>query len=287
MAQIINTNVPSLNAQRNLAKSQSSLATSLQRLSSGLRINSAKDDAAGLSIAQKFTSQIRGLQVAVRNANDGISVAQVAEGALDETTNALQRMRELAIQSANGTNGTTERNALQSEFKQLQAEISRISSETRFGSLTILDGSFSGTSNAMSFQVGAQAGETISVEIKSSSATGLSVQGGSGGISIGQGSDNTTTQTQISSAISAIDNALSTIAQQRGDLGAYMNRFESTISNLNNVIENVSAARSRIQDADFAAETSNLTKQSILQQSGVAVLSQANAIPQNALALLG
>lgn len=485
MAQVISTNLGSINAQRNLNKSQSSLQTSLQRLSSGLRINSAKDDAAGLSISQRFTSQIRGLNQAQRNANDGISTAQVAEGALDEATNNLQRMRELAIQSANGSNGTGERSALQGEVSQLIAEIDRIANTTRFGSRKLLDGSF-GTTN---FQVGAEANETISVTIgdarsaalgtnvlladgtvtgnvtlgatapavngvlaetdltittgagtstaisyaANSSAKGIAdainATAGSLGVtatasnsatlggldlagvvsfqlngsnvsanvtdvndlsglaaaingvasatgvtasfanpankseltltttdgrdigiatfaSTGAGNqtisfDGTTmtegaaatanavkvgtvtlssangaiataaanadvfaaagtnnssfasvqdidvsTEAGSQTALAVISGALETISSQRADLGAVQNRLESTIANLANISENVSAARSRIQDSDFAQETANLTKNQILQQAGISVLSQANSLPQQVLSLL-
>jgi flagellin len=500
MAQVINTNIPSLTAQRTLDRSSSSLETSLQRLSSGLRINSAKDDAAGLSISNKFTSQIRGLNQAVRNASDGISVAQVAEGALGETDSNLQRIRELAVQSANGTNGTSERAALQSEVTQLLAEIDRNALTTRFGSKTLLDGTFT----SQSFQVGSEAGQSISISLQSARATALglnelvadgsvtngvkvdsaanlgsganngivaetdltltvvdsagetfttgaivysagasakeiaaninaagSSQGinavatnyatfsnlndagtvsfdlvnsgntasntataisavvsdksdltsvlaaingqtgatgitatfttpgdkssltltsatgenigitgfanttGTGtvdfdGTTVTEGSSNagiktgtvtitstkgtiTTaganadvfaasgTNTSSFSSVAAIDistaqgaedalavadAALGTISAQRGDLGAIQNRLQSTIRNLANVSENVSAARSRIVDADFAAETANLTRASILQQAGISVLAQANALPQQTLALL-
>jgi flagellin len=493
MAQIINTNLSSLNAQRNLNKSQGSLATSLQRLSSGLRINSAKDDAAGLAIANKFTSQIRGLNQAVRNANDGISVSQTAEGALEESTNAMQRIRELAVQSANGSNGATERAALQQEVSQLIQEVNRIADTTAFGGRKLLDGSF----GSQSFQVGSQAFETISVSIGSyradqmgnqtrslggtganvglgrataaaataaannvagtmtiSSATGTSTaislaglsakagadainlqssttgvtadarntislgsfsaagtvsfaltgsnssavtisaavtttdfsalqaainnQSGSTGISAAMdgsvlkltsergddiviegfnhttagatvavgtyGYDGTGTATEsvtltqggndstramgviklnssitfastasdvsvgaagatassleqvaqidISTAIGAqkalavIDSAVTFVDSGRATLGAVQNRLESTIANLSNVSENVAAARSRIQDADFAQETANLTKNQILQQAGISVLSQANSLPQQVLSLL-
>lgn len=475
MPQVINTNLASLNAQRNLNKSQGSLQTSLQRLSSGLRINSAKDDAAGLSISQRFTSQIRGLNQAVRNANDGISTAQVAEGALEESSNSLQRIRELAIQSANGSNGVGERAALQSEVNQLIQEIDRIANTTRFGSRKLLDGSF-GTTN---FQVGAQANETVSVSIGNARASALgtnvlvtdgtamgtvaatngvtaetdltittgagtssaisyavgssaadiadAINGAAGSLGVTATASNSTTLgsldtagtvaftlngsnvsanvtdindlsalaaaingvasstgvsasfanaadkseltltttdgrdisiasfqvgaaagnetmdfggftlddgaaaagvavgtvslsssngsitatnanadafTSVNSSFSAVqdidisteagaqaalavvDGALETIASQRGDLGAVQNRLESTISNLSNISENVSAARSRIMDADFAVETANLTKNQILQQAGTSVLSQANTLPQQVLSLL-
>jgi flagellin len=491
MPQIINTNISSLTAQRNLDKSQASLATSLQRLSSGLRINGAKDDAAGLAIANRFTSQIRGLNQAVRNANDGISVAQVAEGALNEVAGALQRMRELALQSANGSNGASERASLQAEVSQLVSEIDRVATTTRFGSRLLLDGSF----GSAAFQVGAQAYETVAVSLNSAQTTDIGsyrvdttagsviknvsasnvlnsgtlaltgslgsadVEYGAaasardiaaltnafsgqtgvtatartvaelGGLEVLVGTEDTvsfdltgvnTTAISVSASISesdlselanainressktgisaelsedkkdirlisatgedilienyatvtgsttidvdvldfdnsaiadsvaliladggaatvvgvvrfdssasftitpssaelfantnpqgaalqkvsdldistvagaqdalaVLDKALETIDRQRGDLGAIQNRLQSTIANLSNVAENVTAARSRIQDADFAAETAELTKASILQQAGIAVLAQANALPQQALALL-
>jgi len=275
MALTINTNVASLNAQRNLGSSQNSLKTSMQRLSSGLRINSAKDDAAGLAISDRMTSQIRGLNQAVRNANDGISMAQTAEGALQETTNLLQRMRELAVQSSNGTNTTSDRASLDAEFQQLTAEIDRIAGSTSFNSQNILDGTFA-TGSEIVFQVGADNGQTISVAIASAGTTGLGVD-----------TNTVSTFDQAQAAISAIDSAISTVDTIRGDLGAVQNRLESTIANLSNVSENVAAARSRILDADIAQETSNMTKMNILQQAGTSILAQANQAPQLALSLLG
>jgi flagellin len=274
MALTVNTNVGSLNAQRNLSNSQSALQKSMQRLSSGLRINSAKDDAAGLAISDRMTSQIRGLNQAVRNANDGISLAQTAEGALSETTNVLQRMRELAVQSANGTNTTADRSSLNAEFSQLQSEIDRIANNTKFNGQVLLAGGFSTT--GMSFQIGADANQTISVQIGSATQATL----GTTSLSIGSSSG-------AQSAITAIDTAISSVDTTRGTLGAAQNRFESTISNLSNIAENLSAARSRILDADIAAETSAMTKSNILQQAGVSILAQANQVPQLALSLLG
>ena len=271
MPQIINTNISSLNAQRNLDRSGQSLANSLQRLSSGLRINSAKDDAAGLAISNRFTAQIRGLNQAVRNANDGISLSQTAEGALAETGELLQRMRELSIQSANGTQSLTERNAMQAEVSQLLLEIDRIATTTTFGGRKLLDGTF-GTEL---LQVGSNANETISISITDSDAAALGVA-----------AVNISTQAGAQTAIATLDTALASIDTTRGNLGAVQNRLLSTISNLQNVAENVSAARSRIMDADFAAETANLTRASILQQAGISVLAQANALPQQTLALL-
>jgi flagellin len=272
MAITINTNVASLNAQRNLNTSQSSLNTSMQRLSSGLRINSAKDDAAGLGISDRMTSQIRGLNQAVRNANDGISLAQTAEGALQESTNILQRMRELAVQSANDTNSEEDRTSLNEEMSQLIDELDRIADTTTFNGRGLLNGSVAGAL----FQVGADAGQQISMSIASADATALGVN-----------AETVSTQAAADSAITVIDSAIGTIDTIRGELGAIQNRFESTIANLSNVSENMSAARSRILDADIAQETSNMTTQNILQQAGVSVLAQANQSPQLALSLLG
>lgn len=272
MALTINTNVASLNAQRNLGASQGALGTAMQRLSSGLRVNSAKDDAAGLAISNRMTSQIRGLNQAVRNANDGISLAQTAEGALQETTNLLQRMRELAVQSSNGTNTTEDRASLDAEFGQLIEEIDRIANETSFNNTKLLDGNFS----AVKFQIGADAGQTIDVGIDGATASDLSVD-----------SLSVATFSGAQAAIGSIDSAIAAVDTSRGDLGAVQNRLESTIANLSNVSENVSAARSRILDADIAQETSNMTKYNILQQAGVAILAQANQAPQLALSLLG
>ncbi len=272
MALTINTNVASLNAQRNLGTSQNALNKSMQRLSSGLRINSAKDDAAGLAISDRMTSQIRGLNQAARNAMDGISLAQTAEGALQESTNILQRMRELAVQSANDTNSQEDRNSLQAEVSELIEELDRISTDTAFNGKVLLDGHMTGAI----FHVGANAGQTITFDIDGASASDLSVDA----VSIAS-------QTGSNSAITSIDTAISSIDTIRGGLGAIQNRFESTIANLNNVSENLSAARSRILDADIAMETSAMTKNNILQQAGVSILAQANQAPQLALSLLG
>jgi flagellin len=268
----VNTNIASLNAQRNLTGTQGTLNTSLQRLSSGLRINSAKDDAAGLAISNRMTAQIRGLNQAARNANDGISLAQTAEGALDEVTNMMQRMRELAVQAANGSNSTSDRNSLNDEYQQLKEEITRISLTTSFNGSEVLDGGM----GSVKFQVGAEAGETITVSINQDmTASGLLLS-------------NTfvTSAAYASQAITKLDNAIANVDEFRGKLGAVQSRFESTIANVSNVAENVSAARSRIVDADFALETASLTKAQILQQAGVAMLSQANQLPQTVLSLL-
>jgi len=384
--QVINTNVMSLNAQRNLTTSQSSLATSLQRLSSGLRINSAKDDAAGLAISERFTTQIRGLNQAARNANDGISLVQTAESSLGEVTNNLQRIRELAVQSRNATNSQSDRDALNTEAQQLMSEINRVASQTSFNGVKLLDGSFTN----QAFQVGANAGETISVSsivnanstslgsytrasVTGAAATAftavtagdLTIDGGNGNGAISVGgiaanasateragavrdavnsvsdqtgvyavNDTATTVTLVSTsgtgitvahaalstssaattglsagttatstatgfaalslasvagadtAMQSMDAALDAVNTARASLGSYQRRFESVVSSLQNASESMTASRSRIQDADFAAETANLTRAQILQQAGTAMLAQANSAPQNVLSLL-
>ena len=273
MSTIVNTNVASLTAQRSLAKSSGELATALQRLSSGLRINSAKDDAAGLAISERLTTQVRGYNQAIRNAGDGISLAQTAEGGMEAITNSMQRMRELAVQAANYSNTTADRTAINSEFAQLKTEIDRVSAQTKFNTRGLLDGTFT----AAAFQVGANSGEVISVDaITNMGATALGLTA----------AIDVTTAANATTAIGAIDTALTTVTSARANLGASINRFEQTVSNLRVTVENLSAARSRIQDADFAAETAALTRMQILQQSGMAVLSQANAIPQGVLSLL-
>ena len=280
MAITINTNVQSLNTQRHLGTAQSNLARSMQRLSSGLRINSAKDDAAGLAISDRMTSQIRGMNQAVRNANDGISFAQTAEGALGEMGNILQRMRELAVQSANGSNASADRTAIDAEFGQLREEIDRIASTTEFNGMKLLTGGFETT--GAKFQVGANAGADAQIEVKIAKATTSTLGAGSNKLS----SLSVATDTGASTAISSLDEALKTINDTRGELGAKQNRLESTIANLNNVSENLSAARSRIRDADIATETSEMTKMNILQQAGVSILAQANQSSSLALSLL-
>ncbi|MCC5866896.1 MAG: flagellin [Gammaproteobacteria bacterium] len=390
MSQVINTNVLSLNAQRNLSTSQSALGVSLQRLSSGLRINSAKDDAAGLAISERFTTQIRGLNVAVRNANDGISLAQTAEGALGEVGNNLQRIRELAVQASNATNSASDRAALNAEAQQLIQEITRVAQQTEFNGTRLLDGSFTGAA----FQVGANAGQLISVEIDAdargdrlgeamfangsiavaasgaTSVTGITVNGvavddvsvtaitstsgggtvttdaaatqaalrdalvsainsvsaqsgvsaeagtAAGGIDVSSiqagedaitfaatgatgtfvapaaGDEQFVSDIDISTfggaqrALGIADAALTEINSVRAQMGAIQNRFESVIANLQTNSENLAASRSRIRDTDFAAETAALTRAQVLQQAGVAMLAQANAAPQNVLALL-
>lgn len=274
MSMFVNTNVSSLNAQRQLTNSGNSLDVSFERLSSGFRINRAADDAAGLQITDRLTSQIQGLNQAVRNANDAISLTQTAEGALAETTNSLQRIRQLAVQSQSGINSSADRVALQAEVSALKQEISRIASDTQFGGLDILQGSFSA-----SFLVGANAGQNIGVN--------LSREGGFGASGLSLGNTSVATTGQASAAIASIDAAISTIGSTRADLGALQNRFQSTIRNLSNISENVSGARSRIKDTDFATETAELTRNQIIQQASQTILSQANQRPQAALSLLG
>lgn len=275
MSLYVNTNVSALNAQRQLINSGKSLDTSFQRLSSGFRINSAADDAAGLQISNRLSSQIQGLDQAIRNANDGISLAQTAEGAMDEITTALQRIRVLAVQSQNGINSSADRVALQKEVSALKAEISRVSTTTQFGGVNLLDGKYSST-----FLVGANAGQTISVNL---SRTG----GGFGASGLGISKLSISSVAGASAALASIDSAIKTIDSKRADLGAIQNRFQSTIRNLSNIVENVSAARSRIRDTDFAKETAELTRSQILQQASTTILSQANQRPQSALSLLG
>ncbi|MFP6848803.1 MAG: flagellin [Pseudomonas sp.] len=384
MALTVNTNIASLNTQRNLNTSSKALDTSLQRLSTGSRINSAKDDAAGLQISNRLSSQINGLNVAVKNSNDGISMSQTAEGALQQSTSILQRMRDLALQSANGSNSDDERTALNSEVTELKKELNRISNTTTFGGKKLLDGTFETTT----FQVGSAANETISVKIDEmstdsltgkyyegsvSATSGTATASGEATVSMTVDGKSVTVTTNIASgataveaarqlgaaindanlgvgafvaddgtmkiisqqtdganeltaltfsgapagitagtysaasavttdkisdidvssvqnsqeAVLVIDQAIQTIDSQRADLGAVQNRFENTIGNLQNIAENVSAARGRIQDTDFAAETANLTKNQILQQAGTAILAQANQLPQAVLSLLG
>ncbi|TDP40343.1 flagellin [Idiomarina aquatica] len=276
MALYVNTNVSSLNAQRQLMQSGNGLDTAFERLSSGFRINSAADDAAGLQISSRMTSQIQGLDQAVRNANDGISVAQTAEGALQEVTDSLQRMRQLAVQSQNGVNSQADRDALQKEVAALTSEITRIAENTQFAGKNLLTGSYD-----ESFLVGAEAGQNIGVTI--------SGVGGSGFTATALGIDTLSISgvSGASAALATLDTALTNVNDTRADLGAVQNRFQSTIRNLSNISENVTAARSRIQDTDFAAETANLTKFQIRQQASTTILAQANQRPQAALSLLG
>lgn len=285
MALTVNTNVASLNTQRNLNNASNQLSVSMQRLSTGSRINSAKDDAAGLQIANRMTRQINGLNVAVRNANDGISMAQTAEGALQESTNILQRMRSLTLQAANGSNNADDRTALNEEVLALQAELDRIADTTSFGTGTkLLDGSFTG----VSFQVGAQATTSDVIEF---TITGTAAGSGFSATHLGVDSGTVdltgvTDQASTATALSAIDDALDAIDSTRAGLGAVQNRFQNTINNLQNIAENSEASRGRIMDTDFAAETAALTKNQVLQQAGTAILAQANQLPSAVLSLL-
>jgi flagellin len=273
MGLFVNTNVSSLNATRQLFNSGTNLSTAFERLSSGFRINGAKDDAAGLQISNRLTTQVLGLNQAVRNANDAISLSQTIEGALSETTNALQRIRVLAVQAQNGINGSADRVALQKEVAALKNEISRIASTSQFGGVNVLDGTYSSA-----FLVGANAGQTISVNV--------SRTGGFGSSGLGVADVTVENVAGASAAMTLVSNAISIIDAQRADLGALQNRFQSTIRNLSNISENVSAARSRIRDTDFAVETAELTRWQIVQQASTTVLSQANQRPQAALSLL-
>ena len=278
MPSIINTNLPSLNAQRNLNASQGALTTSLQRLSSGLRVNSAKDDAAGLAIATRMTAQSRGMTVAIRNAADGISLAQTAEGGLGQIRDHLLRMRDLAVQSANATNTSADRQQLQEEFQQLQSEVDRIAQQTTFNGLKVLH---SDATASNIFQVGANAGETVTISTNAVSGGAVSAATATGTTSI-TGTNNSAS----SAAISTIDSAINWVSTERAKLGAAQARFEGVISVLQISRENQTAAASRIMDADYAAETAALTRGQILQQAGTAMLAQANSLPQNVLSLL-
>ena len=286
MTQTINTNLISLNAQRHLSMSQTSLSTSMQRLSSGMRVNSAKDDAAGLAIAERMNSQVRGMNVAVRNANDAISLAQTAEGGLGRVAESLQRMRELAVQSANATNSNSDKDSLDKEFGELAKEIQRVIGGTSFNGKSVLGAN----AGVQTFQVGANTTTNDTIDITTvdltSDATITPVAGtdntGAGRAVI----DNTATATAIHAVIDNIDTALNTVNNQRATMGASQSRFDAVISNLQISVENQSSARSRIMDADFAVETANLSRANILQQAGNAMVAQANQMPQQVLRLL-
>lgn len=280
MAQTINTNVISLNAQRNLNTSSASLATTVQRLSSGLRINSAKDDAAGLAISQRMTAQINGLTVASRNANDGISLAQTAEGALASIGDNLQRIRELAVQAANGSNTTPDKESIQKEVKSLTDEIDRVVKNTQFNGRDLFT---SGASGGFSFQVGANATTNDAITVSGMDLTAASSKiAAASGINV----SGVTAGTGLDTMLTFIDDAIDEVSTKRADLGAVQNRFTSVISNLSTNVENLSASRGRITDADYATETANLTKAQILQQAGTAMLAQANSLPNMVLSLL-
>jgi flagellin len=280
MPQTINTNLTSLNAQRNLNSSQMSLSVAMQRLSSGLRVNSAKDDAAGLAIAERMNTQVRGMAVAMRNANDGISMSQVAEGALSKVGDALQRMRELALQSRNATNSDSDKDSLNKEFFELQKEISRVLGGTSFNNKHILGAD----ATTFTFQIGANttADDVVEIDfenlISNADVSAVTVSTAN----IGSTAD----VTSIASVIGNIDAALDTVNNTRATFGATQSRFEAIIGNLQVAVENQSAARSRIMDADYAAETAALSRAQILQQAGNAMVAQANQLPQQVLRLL-
>ncbi|HBW42862.1 MAG TPA: flagellin FliC [Leclercia adecarboxylata] len=327
---VINTNLLSLTTQNNLNKSQSSLGTAIERLSSGLRINSAKDDAAGQAISNRFTSNIKGLTQASRNANDGISLAQTAEGSLNEINNNLQRIRELSVQAQNGTNSASDIDSIQSEVNQRLLEINRVAQQTQFNGSKILANNSADTD--IKIQVGANDSESININIKGNSdwnklgkqsvgadtvSQAWNTSAGSASTMIANTAANSTAIPSVSASTAAtltlnkvgddarsvgvvsdgfdvlssdvlkdVDAAIKAVDNQRSDLGAIQNRFESTISNLSNTITNLSAAQSRIQDADYATEVSNMSRAQILQQAGTSVLSQANQVPQGVLSLL-
>ena len=275
MPQTINTNMQSLNAQRNISASQTSMSVSMQRLSSGLRVNSAKDDAAGLAISERMTAQTRGMNVAIRNANDGISLAQTAEGAIGKIGDALQRMRELAVQSANGTNNAGDRDNLQTEFAELQAEVTRLVDGTKFNDQNLLD-----AATTFTFQIGANTGaeDTIDVvmsDLKTDVDTPVAALDISGATAAG-----------ATAAIDALDAAIDDVTTARANFGAVQNRFDSVIGTLMVAAENLTASRARITDADYAVETANLSRSQILQQAGTAMVAQANQAPQQVMQLL-
>jgi len=294
MALFVNTNTSSLNAQRQLMNSGGSLDVAFKRLSSGFRINSASDDAAGLQISNRLTSQINGLDQASRNANDGISMAQVAEGAMEEITTSLQRMRTLVVQSENGINASSDRKALQKEITALSDEITRIAKTTKFGDQNLLSGD--ATDSTFDFLVGAQAStdDYIKVELGRTATAGAEKGWGASSLGVNLANVNVTISAgtglpNITGAanLKAIDDAIAAVDEKRADLGAVQNRFQATIRNLTNISENVSGARARIRDTDFAKETAELTRAQILQQTSQTVLAQANQRPQAALSLLG
>ena len=283
MAQIINTNIMSLNAQRNLSATQSALATSVQRLSTGLRVNSAKDDAAGLAIAERMNTQVRGMNVAIRNANDAISLSQTAEGALSKINDMGQRMRELAVQSANATNNESDRASLDAEFQALSAEIKRNLEGTSFNGTKLF-----AALATMTFQVGANNAATDQIAVVTTNLTAdttmTGILGGGGGG--GATAADIKTVDKSRDALDKLDKMLATVNAKRAEFGATQNRFEAVIQTLQVSAENQTAARSRIMDADFASETAALTRSQVLQQAGTAMLSQANSLPNNVLSLL-
>lgn len=281
MPQTINTNLASLNAQRNLNASQSTLSVSMQRLSSGLRVNSAKDDAAGLAIAERMNAQVRGMNVAVRNANDGISLSQTAEGALSKVGDSLQRMRELAVQARNSTNSSSDKDSLNKEFAQLQAEITRVLGGTTFNGQHILGAD----ATTLNFQIGAN---TTTDDVITVATSDMTVDATVTGVTVSTVViDGTADFTAIGSVINSIDSAINLINDTRATFGAVQSRFDAIISQLQQSVENQAAARSRIMDADYAQETANLSRAQILQQAGTAMVAQANQLPQQVLKLLG
>ena len=307
MALYVNTNVTSLNSTSKLNKATHSLDTTYKRLSSGFRINSAKDDAAGLQISNRLTSQINGLNQGNRNANDGIALAQTAEGALDEVHTMLQRIRTLSVQSANGTNTTADRKAIQAEVEQLSSEITRIACKTTFGGQKILagakgktacSGNLVGSKGKVSFQVGANANDTISISLSTAfTISGMAAAPDKNGANVGTKgiiktkaggwSFDLSSASQAQAVLGNIDKFIAHVDKTRGQLGAIQNRLESTISNQSNIAENESDARSRIRDTDYAEEAANLSQQTIIQQAATSMLTQANSRPQIALSLLG
>jgi flagellin len=278
MSMSINSNIMSMNAQRNASVTQGEMATALQRLSSGLRVNSAKDDAAGLAIAERMNTQVRGMNMAVRNANDGISLAQVAEGGLTSMSDMLQRMRELSVQSINSTNQAGDISALNEEYTQLRAELARTVTSVQFNGNSL----FNNASN-FDFQVGANSGQTITV---SGSTMAIATAATMSAVLLGSASALSTTNSANAANLAQIDAVLTTINSTRASLGAVQSRFETTISFLKTAVENQAAARGRIMDADFAAETAALSRTQILQQAGTAMIAQANQLPQAVLKLL-
>jgi flagellin len=286
MPQTINTNIASFNAQRNLNTSQASLHVSMQRLSSGLRVNSSKDDAAGLAIAERMNAQVRGMNVAIRNANDGISLAQTAEGAMGKVADSLQRMRELAVQARNSTNSNDDKDSLDKEFGELAKEIQRVVGGTTFNGKNIL----AAEAGSQTFQIGANTTGDDSIDITTTDLTSdatITTVAGTDNTGAGRAViDSTADSTAIGTVIDDIDTALNTINAERATMGASQSRFEAVISNLQISVENQAAARSRIMDADFASETANLSRAQILQQAGNAMVAQANQLPSQVLALL-
>ena len=298
MAVYVNTNVSSLNGRRYLNNVQNSLTTTYQRLSSGMRINSAKDDAAGLQIADRLTTQINGLNQGNRNTNDGIALAQTIEGALDETSSMLQKIRTLAVQSANGTNTKEDRDALNAEAQSLQAEITRIAQQTKFGGKTILNGASTANTiygtqangskgGKLSLQVGANKGDEISFDVGKFTFSFVASAADKQNIAFSNGKIQLGTASKAKAAIDLMDKMIAVVDSQRSGLGAIQNRLESSIRNQSNVAANQSDARSRIRDADFAEESANLSQQSIIQQAATSMLMQANSRPQLALSMLG